>query len=743
MRHASIRYRFALALLAAIVMPLPAPAQEAGSIAGTVRPTHGHDFVLATVRIPDLARQVAVGADGSFRFDTVRPGSYLLEVRVPSLGTVAKRVDVVSGEAANVEFVLTPGSHSEEIVVTASADARDPNELTTPATSLSGQELALRLEASLGETLAQEPGISSTFFGPGASRPIIRGLTGDRVRTLEGGIGTGDAAGVSADHAVTIDPGQAERIEVVRGPGTLLYGSSAIGGVVNVIDERIPTVRATQPVNGQLSFTGGTVSDERYGGLTLGGGTGDWAWHASTTVRDTSDYAVRSLSGSDGEDFVPNSDLASEGGRLGATYFFGDRGYLGVSTSIFETEYGLPGDARPDAGELTDEGPVRIDMKQRRYDLRSQIRRPFPGFEALKVRVGATDYEHAELEGDEIGSRFFNDTVEARLELVQSPRGRSSGSLGLQFFERDLEAIGAEAFLPQTDTGRWALFTLQEIDAGPLRWQLGARFERQSLDPADQAARDHKGLSASLGMIWQASETVSVATSVARSTKLPAPEELFSNGLHVATQAFEVGDPLLGEETGLGLDVSLRMKRHRFSGELTLFRQSFDDFIFQAFTGEQAEGFPIVRYRQRDATFSGAELKARVELFERATHHVHLSFVGDTVRAKLDVGGNLPRIPPMRLGGGVHYHSERWNASAEVRWIDRQRDIAVSETVTPGHTLINASLGYRFLFRRQIFDLLLRGRNLGDADARSHTSFLKEIAPLPGRDVSMTLKLRF
>ena len=333
--------------------------------------------------------------------------------------------------------------------------------------------------------------------------------------------------------------------------------------------------------------------------------------------------------------------------------------------------------------------------------------------------------------------------MESRVELVQKRRGPSSGSLGLQYSDRDFEAIGAEAFIPGTVTERWALFTFQEIEAGPLTWQLGARFEDQESDPINLGAVSSSGLSASVGLVWKLNDTWSLSSSLAQSTKLPAPEELFSDGVHVATQTFEIGNPNLDEEVGLGLDLSLRKAGGRLTGELTLFRQDFDDFIFQAFTGEEIEEVPVVRYSQANAELTGAELKARVELFESDGNHLHLQLIGDVVEAELDRGGYLPRIPPLRLGAGLHYHSERWSAMAEVRWVDDQTDVATNETPTDGYTFLNASVSHRFIFGNQILDLLLRGRNLTDEDARAHTSFLKNAAPLPGRDVSLSLRFWF
>ncbi len=756
-----------------------------GSFEGSVTPPHDHDFVLATARILDLNVSTRVGADGRFRFDGLRPGSYLLEVEVPSLGVAVERITIRAGETTSADILVTPGAHFDEIVVTASIDARNPLELATATSSLSGEELSLRLQPTLGETLAQEPGISSTFFGPGASRPIIRGMAGDRVRVLEGGLDTGDASGVSADHAVTTDPAQAERIEVLRGPATLLYGSSAIGGAINVIDGRIPTLRSNQGISGSLELRGGSVNDERTGVLELTGGSGDWAWTVGAIARETDDYEIPGFAlaeededhdQEEGEEnplgIVPNSDLETQSGRLGVTYF-GTKGFFGVAVSGFDSNYGLPGGhghghdeedddhhegdesslglkEDDDHGHEEEEEDVRIDMQQRRLDLRGEWVEAFGPFQALRARLGATDYEHVELEGTQIGTRFFNDFVETRIEAIQTERTlgagatRHTGAVGLQYLDREFEAIGDEAFLPKSTTERLALFTLQEFDTGDLAWQLGARFETQDIDPIGAAARSHDGFSTSLGLVWRATETLSVAASLARSVKLPAPEELFSDGVHVATQTFELGDPNLQEETGLGLDLSLRYEGEHSSGELTLFRQDFDDFIYQAFTGGDEDGFPVVLYSQTDAEFTGAEFKARLELYETHGHHLHLQLSGDYVEAKLARnGGYLPRIPPMSLAAGVHYHSERWNGSAEVRWVDQQDKVAVSESPTDGYTLFNASLGYRFLFSDQIVDLMLRGRNLSDEEARPHTSFLKNLAPLPGRDVSLSIKLLF
>jgi len=743
-----------------------------GAISGSTVDEGGDAIAGAVVTLPDLGRRLVAGADGSFRIDALPPGRHLVIADAGRLGRAVEAIEVKPGETTEVTLTVRIASHSEEVVVTGFAEARSPLDLATAVTVLSGQELQLRLHSSLGETLEQEAGVSSTFFGPGASRPIVRGQSGDRVRMLEGGLGVGDVSGVSPDHAVTADPGLAEQIEILRGPATLLYGSSAIGGAINVVDQRIPTYRPTEPIRGTVDLRGGTVADERSGSLVLDGGRGSLAWHLDALARESDDYEVPGFArleedheGLEGEEhdeeedpsgFVPNTAIETAAARVGASYFFGDAGFVGLSVGSFETLYGLPagghgheeGEEHDEESEEHEQGEeeevVRIDMEQRRFDLRGERTKPFGAFAGAKLRLGVTDYEHAELEGDEVGTLFLNDAFEGRFELVQRRRGRSSGALGVQLFSRDLEAIGAEAFLPTTTTDRWAVFTFQEIEVGALRWQLGGRYESQDIDVAPGFPdRSHDALSVSAGLVWDLGERWSLAASGARAVKLPAAEELYSEGLHVATQAFEIGDPALDEETSLGLDLSLRRTEGRLTGELTIYRQDFDGYIFQAFTGEREEGFPVVVYTQRDADFTGAELEARLELWERENGHVHLRLMGDLVDADLSDGGNLPRIPAARVGAGVHFHGGPIDGMLEVRRTFDQDDVAVNETPTDGYTLVNASFGYRFDFGSRILDLLVRGRNLTDEEARSHTSFLKQIAPLPGRDLSVGLRLWF
>ena len=804
-----LRTALLVAILGSLLVLPAATAQDTGSIAGELH-THGDERItLATAKLPELALSAALAEDGTFSFDAVPAGTYLLVVEIPSVGLTSESITVTAGEETAVELEVDHVAHSDEIVVTATGDLRSESELSNAVSVLSEADLQLRMGATLGETLASEPGVSSTAFVPGAGRPIIRGLSGARVRVLAGGLGTGDASAVSADHAVTSEPAHAEQIEVLRGPATLRYGSGAIGGAVNVIDGRIPTSRAAKAVTGTVDLVGGSVADERMGALELNGGAGEWAWSIGAVNRETDPYEIpghsRLEDDHDDEDeddhhdeddddhddeddhdeddhdedddheeseehlenpfgVVPNTDLRTESARFGVTRFFGDRGFLGVSVSGFNTEYGIPpgahqheghqhegeddhhddGDDHDDDTDHDDEeAPVRVDMKQQRVDLRGDVFLRAAAFEKIEIRMAGTDYEHIEFEGDEPGTLFTNDYFETRVEMFQRVRGASRGSVGIQYSDRDLAAVGAEAYVPPTASNNWAVFTSQEIEQGAVRWQFGARFEQAEHDPHGGSTWSGDGVSASAGLVWRANDTWNLGLSASRSVRLPAGEELFADGIHVATLTYEIGDPTLDAEVGNGLDLSLRKNEGRLQGELTLFRQDFSDFIYQAFTGAQIANVAVIEYSQADAMMTGAELRARIEIAEWGENHVHLELLGDTVDAELDAGGNLPRIPPMRLGAGLHYHGHDWRGAVEWRWVDDQHDVAEQETPTDGYTMLNAHVGRRFVLKNQVLDVLLRGRNLTDEEARVHTSFLKTFAPLPGRDITLSARFWF
>lgn len=741
--------RVALPLALLFVPGIPAAyaqtAPAAGAIAGRVATADGTPVAGVEIRIAGLRRRAESGEDGSFRFDGLPPGDYLLEATSPRLGGAVDRVRVAAGAVADVTLTLDLALHQEEIVVTASPDARGQEEIAQPTSVLTGDELMAEMQPTLGETLSRQPGVTSTFFGPGASRPVIRGLGGDRIRVLEGGLGTGDASTTSPDHAVSIDPLSAERIEVLRGPATLLYGSSAVGGVVNVIDHRVPETLPGERFSGTVEVRGGTVADERGGAADLDGAFGRFAWHVDFLKRKTDDYEIPGFA----ESKMENSATDTEAGAAGFSWI-GDDGFLGLAVRQHDSLYGIPGGHAHHEEEGEEEGeeePIRVDLEQQRWDLRGGVTRPFGIFRGANLRFGTTEYEHRELEGEEIGTRFLNDSWEGRLELLQRSFGLLTGSMGFQALSRDFEAIGDEAFVPPTRTDSWAAFTFQEIVQGPWRFQFGGRYETQDVtaEGEDAASRSFDGLSGSAGLVWQPDgHDYSIGMSVARSTKLPNAEELFSNGPHLATNAFEIGNPDLEKETSLGFDLAFRKTDGPLTGEINLFLNRFDDFIFESFTGEEEDGLPVFRYIQQDAELRGAEISGVYELIHTEPHHVDVEFGADYVRAELrDTGAPLPRIPPLRYRLGLHYRGEKLQALLEGERVEEQDRVASFERPTEGYTLLNTTLSYRFFAANMVYDVLLRGRNLTDQEARNHVSFLKDLVPLPGRDVSLAVRVAF
>lgn len=761
-------------------------AQETGGIHGRIMTTDGQPVTDAIVTVVGTRARVQVDGEGQFTLDAVSSGQVLLDIESVRCADTVERVSVVAGEVTEVDIVIVSRVHSEQIVVSASPRAHGELDLAARVNVLEGRDLATRLEPTLGESLSREPGVSSTYFGPGASRPLIRGLGSDRIKIMENGIDVLDASSASPDHAVAADPLAAERIEVVRGPATLLYGSNAIGGVVNVLDQRIPQFAPTEGFSGRVDLRSGSAANERAAAAELGGGSDRWAWTLFLLTRETDDYEIPGRASIDEHDeheedghheheedehgeeeeivgILPNSDVDSMSGGVGASYFFGDKGFLGFSVRGFDTEYGLPGghghheeeghhdeeegehhEEEHEEDEHGDEG-VRIDMQQRRYDFEGGISRAFGAFEKADFRLGVIDYEHVEGEGSEEGTAFLNDAWEARAELVQKRRGPLVGSVGVQLRSRDFQVVGEEAFVPPAETESLGIFTFQELDRGPVTYQFGARYEIQDTRVRDEGLpdRDFDALSASLGIVWRASENYSIGASLARSVKLPTSEELYSDGPHFAVSAFEIGNPDLDEESALGLDVTLRKVAGRVTGSLNLFHNEFSDFIFQRFTGEEEDELPVVVYSQADADFWGAEAEASILLAETTHSNWDLDLFWDMVRAEFSDGGDLPRIPPQRFGVGFHYRSDRLRAGAEARFVDDQDRVAENETPTDGYTMVNANVSYRFFFDNHFLDVILRGTNLTDEDARLHTSFVKNDVPLPGRNISLIARLGF
>jgi iron complex outermembrane receptor protein len=645
---------------------------------------------------------------------------------------------------------------------------------------LTGTELVRDLRPQLGDTLVRQPGVSATSFSPGASRPVLRGFQGERVRVLTDGIGLIDASSTSADHAVTIDPLTADRIEVLHGPAVLLFGSQAIGGAVNVLDRRIPRTIPDEPIHIDAIAAYGSAADERSIGAAADVPLGKVVLHVDGSYRKSDDLrtggyilspslraeqleiAQEELEEGHAEEAEEALELANRRGRLpnsateqktlgAGLAYIGEGGNLGVSVSWFDSAYGVP--SRPggghhhegegeEGGEEHGDVPVTIGLEQIRGDLRGELNVGGGFIDKLRVRLGAADYEHIEFEGEEVGTVFKTDGVEGRLELVQGDRDGWRGVTGGQFFNRNFEAIGPEAFLPPNKTNQFGLFTLQEFEFGDVGFEAAARYERTNVSTED-AERGFDAFSVAFGASYKFSPDVRAGINLSRAERAPAAEELFSNGPHIATQAFEVGDPNLKKEKSWGGELYARAETRGIRFSASLFANKFDDYIFQAATGEEEDELPVFQYFQRDATYYGFEVEASATLFQAGGFRFVGDIVGDYVRAGVKDGGPVPRIPPLRLLGGIEAQSDKVDARIEAEWVDDQERVAQLETPSEGFTMVNASVAWRPWGKARNATLILAANNIFDVEARRHASFTKDFVPLAGRDIRLSARFSF
>lgn len=680
-----------------------------------------------------------------------------------ALATLASAQTAPAAAPAGQEDPL----HLDHFVVTASPLARAADEISAPTSVLASDALARRQQGTLGETLAGLPGVDATYFGPGASRPVIRGLGGDRIRVLTGGVGTLDASVVSPDHAVSLDPLLIDRVEVVRGPAALLYGGGAVGGVVNVIDGRIPESLPAGPVAGRIELRGDTAADERTGAAVLMGAAGKFAWRLDGFRRETKDIAIPGFAetaalladhdeaeeGPAAFGTLPNTATETSGAAFGLSYING-QGHLGFSYSGFDSLYGVPGhehhheEGDEAAAEAEEEhGGVRIDLRQRRWDLHGEWLAPVGIIRAAKFQLGVADYAHTELEGEEIGTRFTNQAHEGRLELLHEKIGDVEGALGWQFARSDFAAVGDEAFMPPSVTRQQAVFLYEELVRGDWTAQFGARVDHQKITPAAASglpARSHTGETFTAGLIWRLGEGSSLAFSLSANERAPNAQELYADGPHAGTGAYEVGDPTLGMEKSRGLDLSYRVRRGPVTGEVSVFLNRFDGYIYEEATGAEEDELPVYAFVQRDAQLYGAEAELVFHLHETKESVADFRVFADSVRATNTSDDTpLPRTTPVRLGAGFDWQRGPWSLNAEWRHVLKQDRLAPNETVSPGYDLVSLGAAWRFEAGEAHAELFVQGRNLLDETARVHASFLKDIAPLPGRNFTAGVRFSF
>jgi iron complex outermembrane receptor protein len=705
-----------------------------------------------TVELEERSVASVTDDDGRFVFPGLMPG------------TVHLRVSIQGFEPRRLEVVLVPGMRDIEIalkddlhyteVVSVSPQPRDPFESYQPTSVLSGQELAIKLESSLGGMLRTEPGVAERSLGTGPSRPVIRGQDGDRVLILQDSQRTGDISSQSADHGVTLNPAAATQVEVVRGPATLLYGANAIGGLVNVISNQIP-VRPVTRTTGSAQLDLATNAGQAGASADVTVGNGTWALNAGGSARRAGDFTTPA-----GD--VDNSQTRGAFGSVGLSRT-AQNSYLGASAVVDDTRYGVP---------FVEEGTIQLNPRRRVFNTRGEARN-LPGvFDSVRGSVAYHRYRHEELDVDVPVTFFENDLFDVDLRATHRPVGRMTGTIGVSGYARRFDVEGAEDLAPAVEQDTFALFSYQELAWSHATVQFGARFDRASFAPGGGLrARTFNNVSFSAGTLWRPTERSIFALSIARAARNPALEELYFLGAHPGNFTFEVGNADLQSEVAYGVDLSYRLRTSRISAEVSYFNNTIDNYIFRSPLSEDAfdarfpdldehdhggeeheeedadghEGhahgeLPIIEFLGRNARLQGVEAHADVDL----TGRVHLEFGLDAVRGGLrGTDEVLPRVPPLRVTSGIRYHRDALQLGAQLVTVADQNRVFGEETRTPGYGLVKIFGAYSFTTGGAVNTLTVRLDNATDRFYRNHLSYIKDLVPEMGRNFRVVYGVRF
>lgn len=677
----------------------------------------------ALVVIDELRLETRAGTDGTYRFENVPPGQYHIGVRAEGYST--RRTEVTVGTTPQtlniaVEFDL----HFAE-VLSVSPTARPQFESYQPTTVLDGQELTKLLEATIGATLSEAPGVAMREFGAAAARPVIRGLDGDRISVLEDGQRMGDLSSQSGDHSVPTNPAAARKIEVVRGPATLLYGANAIGGLVNVITDSIPSERTTG-ASGNFTFNFGTNGGAAGAAGDIHVGNGKYALHFGGAGNRQGDYKTPL-----GD--VDNSQSRMGMGQIGVSRT-GEKQYAGVSYGYDDSQYGIP---------IVEEGLIQLTPRRHALSARAGGQNLDGWLQSYRATLGVRKYEHSELEGDEVGTTFKNDTLEGELLLSHKRAGRLVGSFGGWFMDRAFDAIGEEALSPAVDQRAVAAFVYEEVESSHATLQFGGRLDHATYTPAqNRRERTFTEWSASTGLLLKpqaAQDNVVIALNLARASRYPSLEELYYRGPHPGNLAFEIGNDGLAAEHALGVDVSLRARGQRFEAEVSYFRNDITNYIFRQPTGDIADEFPVVRNIEADSVLTGIEAHGDVKL----TSEITAELTYDWIKGTLKSGDPLPRIPPQRLIAGLTYQKNAFQAGGSAQFVSEQDRVFGAETPSDGYVTAKLFASYSFQRGGMLNTVTARLDNAGDTEYRNHLNYLKDVLPEIGRSFKLVYSIGF
>ncbi|HCH70416.1 MAG TPA: TonB-dependent receptor [Colwellia sp.] len=746
----------------------------------------------AQVKINGREKTVTTDEQGLFTIENLSSGKVELHTSAKNYAHDNQYIIINQDDISGVEIKLS-SSVMEVLDVYATPLHTSTIESALPVNVIAGDDLKLKQASTLGETLKNEVGVHSTFYGSVASSPIIRGLDGPRVLITQNGLDAGDASRVGPDHSVATETSTATQIEVLRGPATLFYGSGAIGGVVNIVDNRVPTSSDTV-ADWLLQYN--DVSNEKQGSFSVQTGNDNIAVHFDAFWRDAGDYVLpKDFDSHAGEEeetqptHLASSDSQSSGFTLGSSYLF-DQGFIGFSYGTMSRDYGIPGHAAHEEESVGIEEGTKAEMEQDRFQLLSEVNFDQGFIKQLASKFAYTDYQHQEVEDGALGTTFKNKSNELKFDIFHQEYKGWQGAWTLHYKHSDFEAIGEEAFSPPSKTDSFAVAWLEEKHFGDVLFQLGARVERVTIDADDTTIgfSDHEieqvsfseqsftPLSTSLGLVWDYQTGYNIGLSLAVSQRAPSAVELFSFGSHIGTGTFEVGSMYNIEDEGGEIHVelssqdpnvessySIDLSWRKFEGDLgfvvNAFYNQINDYYYQQDTGlvfesehdeheeeeheedghDDEDGTPILAYLQNDVDMYGVE----AEVFYQVSGSLKASVFGDYIKAKLSDGGDLPRIPPMRIGTSLQYQGNNFDGELNVNHYFEQDNIGSLETVTESYSMVDINMNYYFDASGNDLVLYVKGNNLTDDVGKVHSSFLKDISPLPGRNFSVGIRGSF
>ena len=724
--------RIFVLLIVLAVLPGLASAQTT-SVSGVLTNALSGDTVpnaVVTLQAAALSRQTRSGPDGRYSFSEVPSGMYQLTVRAD--GYLPMRSDVtVSATPLASDLQLNPELHFSE-VTSVSPDAKDSFLSFQSTEALGGQALTKELAPTLGATLENQAGVALRSFGPGPARPVIRGMDGDRVLIVENGLRMGDLSSQSGDHGVNVNPASAERIEVVRGPATLLYGANAIGGLVNVVTNEIPTAPVTK-ATGLFTFdaSSGAPGGGAAGNVTVG--TGKFALNVAGSGRRQDDF--KSPDGT-----IPNSFNRATMGQVGAGYT-SDTAYLGASYGYDRTHYGIP---------FVEAGETNLNPQRKNFTVRGEKRGMGGVFDSFRGSLGVRRYRHNELNGEEVATSFRNDTSELELLAHHGAARKVHGAIGGSVITREFEASGEEALSPIVDQKGYAAYLYEEVRASSrVQVQFGGRVDHSKFTPVeDEPATDFTNVSGSFGVVVTPSEATSIALSVARASRNPALEELYFHGPHPGNNAVENGNTDLESEHALGFDASLRWRNPIASGEVTFFVSKINNFIFRRFLGDVEDDLPVTEFDQADGRMAGMESHLDVRLGPIVWLEGGLDYVrGDLTSLDLP----MPRIPPLRGLAGLHLRKNAFEAGVDGTFTAKQDRVyaqgfsgtTIGETPTDGYNLAKVFASYSFGSGTMVNTITARLDNAGNTLYHNHLNYLKDLAPEMGRNFAVVYSVKF